>query len=288
MKFDRKEYFKKYYQEHKKERRKYNKKYEEEHREDHKEEKQISRAVYYQANKAKAKELNKKYREEHKEEIRIRQKKYGEEHKEEIRKQQKKYREEHKEEMDKAKRKYYQDHKEEIRIRQTERHKTRLKTDIQYKLAYRLRSRLCGALKKQQKAGSAVRDLGCSTKYLKKYLEIQFVPGMSWDNWGCKENDWSIDHIKPLSSFDLTDREQFLEACHYTNLQPMWHIENIRKGDKMEDKDYSELFTSTLSLLKGVKHMIEKDSVNPTNKEEHDHYIKVLDEHINRIEAIKP
>jgi hypothetical protein len=51
---------------------------------------------------------------------------------------------------------------------------------------------------------------------------------MSWSNWSLK--GWHIDHIKALSKFDLTNREQLLEACHYTNLQPLWAAENMSKG----------------------------------------------------------
>lgn len=93
-----------------------------------------------------------------------------------------------------------------------------------------MRSRLNKAIKGNFKSGSAVRDLGCSVEYLKAYLEGQFEPGMSWKNWSLK--GWHIDHIRPLSSFDLTDREQFLQAIHYTNLQPMWAEENLKKGKK--------------------------------------------------------
>ena len=66
---------------------------------------------------------------------------------------------------------------------------------------------------------------------LRDYLESKFQPGMTWDNW--TTNGWHIDHIKPLASFDLTDREQFLRACHYTNLQPLWAIDNLKKGSKV-------------------------------------------------------
>ena len=54
---------------------------------------------------------------------------------------------------------------------------------------------------------------------------------MTWDNW--TTDGWHIDHIKPLSSFDLTDRKQLLEVCHYTNLQPLWAKDNLIKSDKL-------------------------------------------------------
>lgn len=81
------------------------------------------------------------------------------------------------------------------------------------------------------KAGSAVRDLGYSIQDFKKYIESKFQSGMTWDNHGFY--GWHIDHIKPLSNFDLTNREQFLIACHYTNLQPLWACDNLRKGNKV-------------------------------------------------------
>jgi len=59
-------------------------------------------------------------------------------------------------------------------------------------------------------------------------LEKLFKPGMTWDNHG----EWEIDHIRPLTSFDLVDRLQFLEAVHYTNLQPLWAGENRKKRNK--------------------------------------------------------
>jgi hypothetical protein len=51
---------------------------------------------------------------------------------------------------------------------------------------------------------------------------------MTWDNYG----DWHLDHKKPLISFDLTDLEQFRVAAHYTNLQPLWALDNLKKGSK--------------------------------------------------------
>lgn len=107
----------------------------------------------------------------------------------------------------------------------------RLKTDIHFRLRSHLATRLWTALKrrKQNKVGSAVRDLGCTLGELRAHLESRFQTGMTWENYG---PGWHIDHIIPLAAFDLSNRHQFMTAAHYTNLQPMWASENMRKGDK--------------------------------------------------------
>lgn len=72
--------------------------------------------------------------------------------------------------------------------------------------------------------------MGCTVEELKKYLESKWQEGMSWDNYGF--HGWHIDHIKPLASFNLTDRDELLKACHYTNLQPLWCKDNMKKGKR--------------------------------------------------------
>lgn len=104
----------------------------------------------------------------------------------------------------------------------------RMKSDPEYKLRKTLRSRISRLLRDKPKTGSAIKDLGCSVLELKFYLEVKFQLGMTWENHG----KWHIDHVKPLASFDLTDPEQFKEACHFTNLQPLWAEANLSKGAK--------------------------------------------------------
>ncbi len=96
------------------------------------------------------------------------------------------------------------------------------------KLRNLLRNRLNKAISINCKNGSAVRDLGCSIEEFKSYLESKFTPDMNWSNRGVK--GWHIDHIVPLSAFDLTNPEELKKACHYTNLQPLWWNDNLSKG----------------------------------------------------------
>ena len=108
--------------------------------------------------------------------------------------------------------------------------KTRCSKKMRLRLSDRLRGRLSRAIRGTRKLGSAVHDLGCTVAELKAHLERQFLPGMTWENYGLGKESWTIDHIFPLSRARLTDREQFLRVCHYTNLQPLWWADNMRKG----------------------------------------------------------
>ncbi len=126
---------------------------------------------------------------------------------------------------------YREKNREILLVKQAARRKKRFKSDIQYKIRLALRGRISMAVRRGTKGGSAVRDLGCTIGELKMYLEGQFKDGMTWDNWSVR--GWHIDHKVPLAFFDLTDREQFLKAVHYTNLQPLWALVNLRKSAKI-------------------------------------------------------
>lgn len=105
--------------------------------------------------------------------------------------------------------------------------KIRYKNDLQYKLSCILRSRLKAALKGKSKGIKTLDSIGCSIQHLIKYLESKFIQGMSWNNYG---KAWHIDHIKPISSFDLPNEIRL--ANHYKNLQPLWAEDNFKKGAK--------------------------------------------------------
>jgi ATPase subunit of ABC transporter with duplicated ATPase domains len=106
-------------------------------------------------------------------------------------------------------------------------------TDLNWRLTKNLRTRLWWALKKNTKSASTIALLGCnSIEDFKIYLETLFEVGMSWENYGNKVGQWSVDHILPCALFDLTKRQHQIRCFHFSNLRPMWHVDNLRKGAK--------------------------------------------------------
>jgi len=222
----------------KEERKEYQKKW----RENHKEEISIKGKEYRKNNREKLNEYAREYRENNKDKISEYAKEWNKNHKEEKNEKAKEYREKNKEEILEKQKEYHKNNKEEISIKAkkyrenhkeetNKRHNNRIKTDVNYKLACYLRGRLRSAIKNNYKSGSAVRDLGCSIPQLRIYLESKFQPGMTWDNWSYK--GWHIDHIIPLSSFNLENREELLKAVNFANLQPLWAKDNISKNNKI-------------------------------------------------------
>jgi hypothetical protein len=126
-------------------------------------------------------------------------------------------------------RQYKQDNKNILRIKHRLYTNKKYYEDIEYRLKILIRGRIWKALKRNSKQSSSLELLGCSINDLKIYLEKQFIDGMNWNNYG----QWHIDHIKPCASFDLTNLDQQRLCFHYTNLQPLWAKDNIRKSNKI-------------------------------------------------------
>jgi hypothetical protein len=104
-------------------------------------------------------------------------------------------------------------------------------TDLNWRLTKNLRTRLWWALKKDAKSASTIALLGCnSIEDFRIYLETLFEVGMSWENYGNKTGQWSVDHIIPCDLFDMTNPDHQKRCFHFSNLRPMWHVDNLRKG----------------------------------------------------------
>lgn len=197
------------------------------------------------------KEYEKQWRLKNKDRVLIQRKKWMKKNKKKILEYhkiyQKKWRQLNKQKtVEIRKRSYYKNHKKRLadRRKQYRKNKTR-ENKYRVKLAMdkyhsnpidwikmNLRSRLLRVLntgtKKLRKISRSLQLFGADIPVIKNYIEKQFKTGMNWDNRG----KWHIDHKKPISSFDLSNPKEQEKAFHYTNLQPLWAIENLKKGSK--------------------------------------------------------
>lgn len=98
-----------------------------------------------------------------------------------------------------------------------------------FKLKFNIRNLIRISIKKQgySKKSKTFEILGCSFEEFKDYLEKQFTEGMTWNNAG----EWHLDHIYPISL--AKDEQEVIRLNHYTNFQPLWAIDNIKKGNKI-------------------------------------------------------
>jgi hypothetical protein len=78
-----------------------------------------------------------------------------------------------------------------------------------------------------KKDGKTQDILGCDFETFKRHIEKQFTKGMNWDNQG----KWHFDHIYPVSL--ARDQKHVIELNHYTNFQPLWAKDNIKKGNRL-------------------------------------------------------
>lgn len=170
------------------------------------------RKVYYEANKP---------------EILARQKEYTSRNREAKRAKDRQYRARNIDRVKEVQKEYRTKNKDKILADR----RRRWREDPRFKLSVALRNRINFVLSGRRKTKSSLELLGCSYEEARKYIETRFQEGMTWENHGL----WHIDHKKPLlgADVDLDDPNRVSELCHYTNLQPLWGAENIRKSNRM-------------------------------------------------------
>ena len=189
---------------------------------------QKDRERYYK-DKEKISKRHKVYVDKNKEKISLKQKEWRENNKELKKELDKKYREENKEKLHAQTKEWAKNNRKYLNEHINNYNKKRRQSDPIFKMISNLRSRLHGSLKskKWKKNTKFAKYIGCSLDELKEYFENLFLPNMSWGNQG----EWHIDHIVPLAS--AKTEEELFKLCHYTNLQPLWAINNLKKGDRM-------------------------------------------------------
>ncbi len=97
---------------------------------------------------------------------------------------------------------------------------------------YRLRDNIQTLLRyhTKNKTQSVIKYIGCTLQEYNDHISTQFKPEMTWDNYGVY---WEIDHIIPISSFDLSIPEEANKAFHFSNTQPLTITENRKKSNKV-------------------------------------------------------
>lgn len=127
----------------------------------------------------------------------------------------------------KKSKKYYHDNKDVIRRKNNEWKNNKRKTDGFYRMKINLRHRLRDYLIGESKGKRTKEIVGLDKTEFKSYIESKFIEGMSWENYG----EWHLDHIIPLCQ--AKNNQDALRLNHYTNLQPLWAEENLRKNRKL-------------------------------------------------------
>jgi hypothetical protein len=127
--------------------------------------------------------------------------------------------------------KYREENKEKIAISKRVSTKKRYRNDGFFRVTTQLRKYVRRYFNIKTNPRNTMDIIGCSPKELKIKIESQFDEGMCWDNYGYGEGKWVIDHIIPLSS--ATNIEEIYKLSHYSNLQPLGWMENMKKGNKI-------------------------------------------------------
>lgn len=199
-----------------------------------------SNKAWYLANRDAISERRKIYVKSNKERIRLHQAEYRKNNKELMKKQRREQYLKHKDkylahEMEyrnnnkKKQRIYAKQYREDNRKILNDKLRERYRNDVEYRIKKNLRKRISDALHDHSKSKTTIELLDCSVKELKKWLESQFEEGMTWNNYG----EWHLDHVYPCSLFDLTQPYEQEICFNWFNLQPMWGVDNLSKGAKI-------------------------------------------------------
>jgi hypothetical protein len=146
---------------------------------------------------------------------------------------------------------FYQNNKEQIqqyakdyyqRVKDSDRHKAkqrrsqqalskRIRESPKLRLESAIRARVMMSMKRRgtNKDGRTFELIGCTGAELAAHIEKQFKRGMTWENYG---SNWHVDHITPLSYFDMSNADEQRRAWNWQNLRPLPAIQNITEGNK--------------------------------------------------------
>lgn len=141
----------------------------------------------------------------------------------------KRYQKRHPKRVAAQKRKYRVNNRIAVRCAQNK-WQARQMSNLEFRIKKLLRGRICIAIRAvdgAKKCDKTMQMLGCSINDFRIYIESRFEPGMTWDNYG---KVWHVDHIMPCAIFDLTKPEHQRRCFHFSNMQPLFVSENMKKN----------------------------------------------------------
>jgi hypothetical protein len=199
---------------------------------DNPEKKKESDKRAYEENKAKKLAQKKEYYLRKKEEILVKRKEYHLANKEIKNKQSREYREKNLEKVKAKNREYHRNNVKRLSAKKME----FIKSDPLRIFKERIRLLIKGgfARLRQDKARKTNQIIGADWETVKDHIVSQFKDGMTWEAFVAGKIH--IDHIKPLAS--ATCEEDIIALNHYTNLQPLWCLDNLSKGATFEGVNY--------------------------------------------------
>ena len=158
---------------------------------------------------------------------------------------------------------YYLDNRDRIKEYQLKNHNkiiaqkriysnNKYKSDINFQLICKTRSRIRNALQGKIKSSSTRDILGIDIETFKKGIEFQFTPEMNWKNI-------ELDHIKPICMFDASRDEEIKDALNWKNTQPLLKYNHHQKGTKFNFLDCQLQFIKAYQFLKLIDERLNKD-----------------------------
>lgn len=212
---------------------------------EHKEALKIKTKIYRDSHREQLHIGQKLYRENNGNKIKIRGAKYYIKNKERHNRQTQSWYKKNSEYHKKLRDRYNENNRDKIAIQTKEyrvknrlllqqRHKYKYENDLNYRIHRLLANRVLKMLKGISKSASTMELAGCPPELFVSYIESLFLPGMNWDNQG---SEWDIDHIRPCTSFYPFTPENQQLCFHFLNQQPLWHKDNVIKGDRYNDDD---------------------------------------------------
>jgi hypothetical protein len=141
-----------------------------------------------------------------------------------------KYESNNKQKISERKRAHYLKNRQLMIKKSGEYTKERRSRDVSFRVWLNIRCRVSKFFKKSIGGDGAEKLFGCTPQFFRNHIQSLWKRGMSWENYGV--HGWHLDHIKPLSCFDANSPQDIFKASHYSNFQPLWAKDNLRKSDK--------------------------------------------------------